>query len=131
MPETLLRSKPGPKPKPLADKVIKKSISVSLPTYAFLLQTGEGVLSQGVSTLVAEKLSQPPVEQGSSLLAMEDLTAHAHKTWTAAAGASAAALSMSDAEIQGVTGELSPPMLHCVQSVLQSRAAAIRRLPFP
>lgn len=47
-------AKPGPKPKPEAEKVVKKTVSLQPKTFEFLSKRGKGVLSAGIETVVAE-----------------------------------------------------------------------------
>ena len=45
------RAKPGPKPKPADELVVKKTVSLKPATYEGLVALGEGVLSRGIETL--------------------------------------------------------------------------------
>lgn len=49
--KTQVRAKPGPKPKPEAEKVVKKTVSLQPKTYEGLVTLGDGVLSRGIETL--------------------------------------------------------------------------------
>jgi hypothetical protein len=49
------KGKPGPKPKPPDELVVKKSVSLRPETYDGLLKLGDGVLSQGIETMYAAK----------------------------------------------------------------------------
>jgi len=49
--ETQARTKPGPKPKPDAEKVVKKTVSLQPQTYEGLVHLGNGVLSRGIELL--------------------------------------------------------------------------------
>lgn len=49
------RAKPGPKPKPDAQKVVKKTVSLQPSTFEYLAKRGKGVLSKGIEAVVAEK----------------------------------------------------------------------------
>jgi hypothetical protein len=46
------RAKPGPKPKPQASKVVKKTVSLQPETFRFLIKKGKGVLSAGIEAAV-------------------------------------------------------------------------------
>jgi len=46
-----VRNKPGPKPKPDAEKVVKKTVSLQPKTYQGLVSMGDGVLSRGIETV--------------------------------------------------------------------------------
>jgi hypothetical protein len=46
-----VRRKPGPKPKPATEKVVKKTVSLQPATYQGLLKMGDGVLSRGIETV--------------------------------------------------------------------------------
>lgn len=50
----LIRAKPGPKPKPAAEKVVKKTVSLQPATFKFLSKKGKGVLSAGIEAVVAD-----------------------------------------------------------------------------
>jgi len=45
------RAKPGPKPKPVAEKVVKKTVSLKPKTYEGLVDLGDGVLSRGIEAM--------------------------------------------------------------------------------
>lgn len=45
------RAKPGPKPKPEAEKVVKKTVSLQPQTFEGLVALGDGVLSRGIEAL--------------------------------------------------------------------------------
>lgn len=45
------RGKPGPKPKPADELVMKKTVSLKPATYEGLVALGEGVLSRGIETM--------------------------------------------------------------------------------
>lgn len=49
--ERPVRAKPGPKPKPDAEKVVKKTVSLQPTTYEGLVQLGDGVLSRGIEAM--------------------------------------------------------------------------------
>lgn len=46
-----VRAKPGPKPKPDAEKVVKKTVSLQPKTYEGLVAIGDGVLSRGIEVM--------------------------------------------------------------------------------
>jgi hypothetical protein len=48
------RIKPGPKPKPEGEKVVKKTVSLKPKTFEYLSRKGGGVLSHGIEAVVAE-----------------------------------------------------------------------------
>ena len=46
-----VRAKPGPKPKPAEELVVKKTVSLKPATYDGLVALGDGVLSKGIETM--------------------------------------------------------------------------------
>jgi hypothetical protein len=46
-----VRAKPGPKPKPADQLVMKKTVSLKPATYEGLVELGEGVLSKGIEAM--------------------------------------------------------------------------------
>ena len=46
-----VRAKPGPKPKPEAERVVKKTVSLQPATYEGLVALGDGVLSRGIEAM--------------------------------------------------------------------------------
>lgn len=52
------RLKPGPKPKPESQKVVKKTVSLQPATFEYLAKRGNGVLSHGIEAVVTENRSK-------------------------------------------------------------------------
>lgn len=50
------RAKPGPKPKPESEKVVKKTVSLTPRTFEGLIVLGDGVLSRGIETMYEANL---------------------------------------------------------------------------